>query len=507
MLQLNLERNGRLPLYAQIYQQIRGLILRGELAADMQLPPSRQLAAALGVARITVTQAYEQLQAEGYLVGRRGAGMFVAESLVGDLLPVAGERPFAPILSHWGERVMAAESEAELSALAPAIDFGFGRSFAQIFPYDVWRRLLARYLGADDAILSRYGSVAGFDPLRAALADYLARQRGVRCTPEQVVIVSGAQQVLDILARLLLNRGDEALVETPGYTVAYDLLRVYGAKLVGLPVDDEGFPVELIPSDSQARLAFVTPTHQFPRGGAMALARRLRLLRWARERGALIIEDDYDGELRYNGRPLAALQGLDEDGRVVYLGTFSKVLFPALRLAYAVLPPALLEPFVQAKSLVDRGAPTLTQAAVADFITEGHFERHLQQLRQAYGRRRAALVAAIETHMPGQARYSPMAAGLHVMLYLRPGVEETAVVQQAAAVGVGVYPGAPYHLEQPAPPSILLGFSGLEEAEIEIGVRRLAGVLHAMSRGEDGAGISGDGIVLYRQGQRPSGPG
>ncbi|MBK8985306.1 MAG: PLP-dependent aminotransferase family protein [Chloroflexi bacterium] len=480
-----LQKNGRYPLYAQLYRQIAALILGGELPAGTKLPPSRQLAVNLGVARVTVTQAYEQLQAEGYIAGRIGAGMFVTEGLVNALLPKREEkRPFTPTFSHWGERVMAAEPEVESAAARPAIDFGFGRSFAQIFPYDVWRRLLARYLGADDAILARYGSVAGFEPLRAALADYLARQRGVRCTPEQIVIVSGAQQVLDILARLLLNPGDEALVETPGYTVAYDLLRVYGARLVGLPVDDEGFRVELIPQDSRARLAFVTPTHQFPRGGTMSLPRRLRLLQWAQEREALIIEDDYDGELRYNGRPLAALQGLDEAGRVAYLGTFSKVLFPALRLAYVVLPPALLNPFVQAKSLIDRGAPTLTQAAVADFITEGHFERHLQQLRQAYGRRRAVLIAAIaayiEPNLP-QVRYAPMAAGLHVMLYLGTGVNETAVVQQAAAAGVGVYPGAPYHLEQPAPPSILLGFSGLEEAEIEEGVRRLAKVLPAQA--------------------------
>jgi GntR family transcriptional regulator / MocR family aminotransferase len=477
-----LERNGRLPLYLQLYRQLRGLVLRGDLSPGQRLPSSRHLAADLGVARVTVTQAYEQLRDEGYAISRPGAGLFVANDLA-DVLPAAeGQRPFQPTLSRWGQQVIESEMGAETAVATPrpAIDFGFDRSFGQIFPYDIWRRLLARYLAADDAILARYGSTAGFYPLRAALADYLARERGVRCTPEQVVIVSGAQQMLDILARLLLNWGDEALVETPGYTVAYDLLRLYGARLVGLPVDDAGFPVERIPPNSQARLIFVTPTHQFPRGGAMSLARRLRLLAWAQAHQAYIIEDDYDGELRYNGRPLAALQGLDEAGCVIYLGTFSKVLFPALRLGYVVLPPALLGPFVQAKGLVDRGAPTLTQAAVADFITEGHFERHLQQLRQTYGGRRAALVAALERYLPGRGRYVRLAAGLHVMLYLEEGVSETAVVAQAAAVGVGVYPGAPFHLaqpEQPAPPSILLGFSGLEEAEIEEGVRRLARVL------------------------------
>jgi GntR family transcriptional regulator/MocR family aminotransferase len=221
-------------------------------------------------------------------------------------------------------------------------------------------------------------------------------------------------------------------------------------------------------------LAFVTPSHQFPRGGTMPLARRLALLAWARRRAAVIIEDDYDGDLRYEGGSLAALQGLDEDGRVVYLGTFSKVLFPALRLGYLVLPRALNAPFVQAKDLVDRGAPTLTQAAVADFLAEGHFERHLRHLRHLYGEKRRALTQALDANLGGRVRYSPVAAGLHVMLFAEPGLDEARLVREATARGVRVYAGAPYHLEQPAPPSILLGFSGLDEAEIVEGVRRLA---------------------------------
>jgi GntR family transcriptional regulator/MocR family aminotransferase len=209
----------------------------------------------------------------------------------------------------------------------------------------------------------------------------------------------------------------------------------------------------------------------------MPLARRMALLQWADKHRATIIEDDYDGELRYDGRPLSALQGLDKDGRVIYLGTFSKVLFPALRLGYVVLPPSLITPFVQAKRLVDRGAPTLTQAAVSDFITEGHFERHLRHLRTAYGRRHAVLMQALQAHMPDSVQYSTNPAGLHVMLFLPVGVVETAVIHQAAQAGVGVYAGARYHLQQPVPPSILLGFSGLSEADIEEGVRRLAEVL------------------------------
>jgi GntR family transcriptional regulator/MocR family aminotransferase len=371
------------------------------------------------------------------------------------------------------------ESDVRPPTGRPAIDFGFGRSFPHIFPYDIWRRLLARYLSIDDTMLSRYGSVAGFNALREAVADYLIRMRGVKCKPGQVVIVSGMQQALDILARLLLNQGDEVLVETPGYLGAFDLFRTFGARLKALPVDDSGFPVEKIPAGNRARFAFVTPSNQFPRGGAMPLSRRLALLKWARQVEALILEDDYDGELRYSEHPLAALQGLDDEGRVVYLGTFSKVLFPALRLGYVVLPPSLLSPFIQAMQLVDRGAPTLTQAAVADFINEGHFERHLRRLRKVYGQRRKTLIQFIEKTMPGVVHYSNANAGLHVMLYLPVSYREEDVILKSVEAGVRVYPGAPYHLQRPAPPSILLGFSGLSKAEIEEGVTRLGTVIRS----------------------------
>jgi GntR family transcriptional regulator/MocR family aminotransferase len=339
--------------------------------------------------------------------------------------------------------------------------------------------LLARYLSTDDVMLSRYGSVAGFHPLRVAIADYLASLRGVQCHPEQVIIVNGAQQALDILARLFLKEGDEVLVETPGYTAAFALLQAYGARLTALSVDEQGFPVEAIPPTSEARLVFVTPANQFPRGGAMPARRRLELLRWAQDHGALIVEDDYDGALRYEGQPLAALQGLDHSGHVIYLGTFSKVLFPALRLGYVVLPPPLLPAFVQAKGIVDRGAPTLTQAAVADFITEGHFERHLRRLRATYGDRRALLIRLLRTQLGAEARFAVEPAGLHVMLYLDPAYDEAAIIARATAAGVGVYPGARYHLQENPPPSILLGFSGLTAAEIETGVRLLAQVLRS----------------------------
>jgi len=475
-LSLKLDRTNSTPLYLQTYRQLRGMILQGGLPPGYCLPPSRQLARQEGIGRITVMQAYKQLQAEGFVISRPGAGTYVAEDVT-RLLSSTVKPPFDPPLSDWGKRVEDQETEGTRGKTRSEIDFGFGRSFSHIFPYDIWRRLLARYLSTDDIMLSRYGSVAGFDPLRKAVAGYLARQRGVICTPEQVVIISGAQQALDILARLLLTTGDEVLVETPGYRDAFTLFQVNGATLVPLSVDDNGFPVEQIPERCRARLIFVTPSHQFPRGGMLSLPRRLALLEWSQQHDAFIIEDDYDSELRYDGRPLSALQGLDDSGHVIYLGTFSKVLFPALRLGYIVLPPPLTSPFVSAKALVDRGAPTLTQAAVADFIDEGHFERHLRHLRKAYGERRQALLLALETYVQGRVFYSSVPAGLHVMLYLHPSCPEAEIVRQAAAGGVGVYAGAPFHLQKPAPPSILLGFSGLDAAQITEGVKRLATVI------------------------------
>jgi len=484
--QFLINKDSAVPLYLQIYTQLRQAILQGVLPPGSRLPPTRRLAHQCGVARLTVTEAYSQLKAEGFITSRQGSGTYVSDSLPATahiprhLLPET-QTP----LSAWGERVMSTKPRVERPlSPRPPIDFGFGRAFHHIFPYDIWRKLLDRYLSTDDAMLSRYGSVAGFDPLREALAHYLGRLRGVVCRPDQVVIVSGAQQALDILARLLLEAGDEVLMETPGYVDAYAVFQAFGAQVAYLPVDNAGFPVESIPADSRARLLFVTPSNQFPKGGTMPLARRMALLQWAQNHGAFIVEDDYDGELRYDGRPLSALQGLDKNGRVIYLGTFSKVLFPALRLGYVVLPPELTEPFIQAKRLVDRGAPTLTQAAVSDFINESHFERHLRHLRAAYGKRREILVQALETYLPDIVQYSSTPAGLHVMLFLPPQVEETAVIHKAAQAGVGVYAGARYHLQQPAPPSILLGFSGLSEEDIEEGVRRLAGVLRGGGNSE-----------------------
>ena len=479
---LTLEHDSSIPLYRQIYVQIRDMILDGEIEPRSKLPPSRHVAASHHVARVTVTTAYDQLREEGFVTSRVGAGTYVCQIEQDPHGREGTPDPYLPSLSRWGQRVQALNDVISRPAAAKSrlIDFGFGRSFPHIFPYDIWRRLLARYLSTDDTMLSHYGSIAGFYPLRQAVAGYLNRQRGVCCSAEQVIIVSGMHQALDLLSRLLLNEGDEILVETPGYSGAYQLFKSFGVALQALPVDENGFPVERIPPGSQARLAFVTPSNQFPRGGTMSLERRLALLRWARETDALVFEDDYDGELRYSGHPISALQGLDRHDRVIYLGTFSKVLFPALRLGYVVLPPPLVDPFHQAMRLVDRGAPTLTQAAVADFINEGHFERHLQRLRKEYSLRRRSLVQALDSSIGSIVDFSGVEAGLHIMLVLPWEIVEELFVREARKAGVGVYPGVPYHLEDAPRPSVLLGFSGLNTEEIHEGVERLTDVLRIL---------------------------
>ncbi|MEZ4517021.1 MAG: PLP-dependent aminotransferase family protein [Chloroflexota bacterium] len=475
-LTLTINPNDETPVYRQLYRNLRDRILTGDLLPGSRLPSSRTLSQQLGVARVTVTQAYDQLASEGFVESRSGSGTYVTQDLNKSDSRSKGMLPANQTLTAWGKLALnlGQDQAAGEDAGRIEIDFGLGRPFAEDFPYDVWRRLLAQYLSTDDAVLSRYGSAAGFRPLREALAGYLNDVRGVRCTMDQVIIVSGAQQALDILARLLLQPGDHVLLESPGYPDARTIFQLHQAELLGLPVDDDGLPVDTIPAEWDAKLVFVTPAHQFPRGGTMPLARRHKLIAWAAAHRAVIVEDDYDGDLRYDGFSQSALQGLDDQGRVVYLGTFSKVLFPALRLGYLVLPDWLVPPFVRAKDLVDRGAPTLTQAAMADFINEGHFERHIRRLRRLYGVKRAILVGELEKKLGKRVRYSPVEAGLHVLVYLEPGLEEAQAVHEAAVRGVRVYPGARFHLEHNPPASIILGFSGLRDEAIREGVDRLA---------------------------------
>ena len=478
------------PLHAQLYRALRAAILRGELGPGARLPSTRALAADEGLARNTVLRAYDQLLGEGYVVGRRGSATRVAAEIPDDVAEIARvaerprrrRRPAAAKLSRWGARLPVPPSWAAPERGLP-YDFRYGRPPFGDFPHATWARLLARRARAATVRDLDYGEPAGLPALRAAIAAYLGRARAVDCRPEQVVVVHGTQQGLDLVARVLLDAGDRVLIEEPHYSGARRILQAAGARLIAVPVDREGLNIGRVGRvAARARLAYVTPSHQFPTGVVMTLPRRLALLAWAERAGAWVVEDDYDSEYRYGGRPVESLQGLDRAGRVIYLGTFSKVMFPALRLGYLVLPPALVGPCITAKALADTGSPGLEQRALADFLAAGHFERYLRRTRARNRERRAALLAAVAKHLGDRVEVAGANAGLHLLLWLRgvPAAEAPRIVARAARAGVGVYAPDPFYLGRPPGAGLVLGYASLDEDAIREGVRRLA---RALGRG------------------------
>jgi GntR family transcriptional regulator/MocR family aminotransferase len=351
-----------------------------------------------------------------------------------------------------------------------------------LFPFEVWRKLEARHWRRRELALG-YGDAAGHPPLRELLCAYLMASRGVRCTPEQIVITAGSQQALYLLAQLLLAPGDGVWLESPGYQGALAPFAVAGARICPVPVDVEGMDVSYAEARyPDARMAFATPSHQLPLGATMSLARRLRLLRWAETRRAWIVEDDYDSEYRYTGPPLASLQSLDRAGSVIYVGTLSKVLFPGLRLGYIVAPPGLAGPLARAKAVVDRHNPIVPQAVLADFIQEGHFARHIRRTRDAYGERRSAMLEALHGRLDGALACGPSDAGLDLCVGVTNGLSEAEAASRALAAGVDLRTLAYY--TNPAagpdcavPPGLLLGFSAFTPAQIRAGVTRLTQAL------------------------------
>ncbi|MET0152795.1 MAG: PLP-dependent aminotransferase family protein [Candidatus Binatia bacterium] len=476
--------DGEGPLHRQLYHALRQAILGGTLRPGARMPSTRAIAAETRVSRITAVIAYDQLIAEGYAEPRRGSGTYVAAALALDGALRARRQPSAPTparLSTYGRRIVASTrghppSWAPRRAALP-YDFRYGRPAIGDFPHAMWRRLLARRARRASFRALDYGPPEGLPELRTALADYLRRSRALVCDESQIVVVSGSQQALDLVARVLLDAGDLVLLEEPHYAGARRVFRGIGARLRALPVDREGLDVgRLAAREERFRAAYVTPSHQFPLGVVMSVSRRLALLAWATRTGAYVVEDDYDSEYRYVGRPIESLQGLDRTGRVLYVGTFSKVLFPALRLGYLVLPRPLVDAFRTAKALADTGSATLEQGALADFMREGHYERYLRRSRARVGARRAALLEAIATHFGDRAEVCGADAGLHVVLWLRDVRRErlAGVIERAAATGVGVYPAAPYYLRPPPRAGLLLGYASLDEAEIRRGIERLA---------------------------------
>lgn len=442
---IRLDASSTVPLHRQLYQQIRDAILAGDLKPRTRLPSSRQLAKTLAVLRTTVVQSYDQLISEGYLQTRPGAGTFVCNQLPDNLLLVRN-RQRADTDASFGKKVnsqplksasRASRSLSHLSSygvrLANAADyeskldcpfsFRYGLPDLSLFPWQQWRKLLNRQAAKGHDWMSYAAEPMGHEGLRQEIASYIGEVRAVRCSPEQILITGGTQQALSLISRVLLDVGEAIAFEDPGYLSAKRIFSARGAVVVPVPVDEDGIRVnglgglvEIGATEAalEPRLVYVTPSHQFPLGVLMSLSKRLALLRWAKENGALIIEDDYDSEFRYSGSPIPALQGLDNDECVLYVGTFSKVMFPGLRLGYVVLPPSLVDVFRRAKWLCDRQCSLLEQAALAEFIRGGYLAGHIRRMRNIYDRRRRLLIEAIQQALP-DVTIPGDASGLHIL--------------------------------------------------------------------------------------------
>lgn len=468
-----LSKNGG-PRFRQIYQWLRQAILAGTFQPGDRLPATRDLAEQLHVSRTMVLLAYDQLLAEGFVEGKHGSGTFVSRAL-GRNLRKPAERSARPRLSSFGSAAESVVAKLNLSgrrSTSARYNFALGRAAVAEFPFEAWRRILIRRAREAPVAELDYGPSAGSLALREAIADHLRRSRAVICDASQVIVVNGSQQALDIAARILLERGDGVVIEDPQYVGARDVFQACGARLQPVPVDREGLRVDRLPE--RARLAFVTPSHQFPTGAILPLSRRMKLLEWAKRVDAMVIEDDYDGEFHYEGQPVESLQGLDTEERVLYIGTFSRTIFPALRIGYLVAPKSLVSTFTAAKWLCDRHTPTLEQETLAEFLASGAYERHLRRMRRENNSRRKALLEAIEKYMGNRVEVTGDGAGAHVILWLKRNDTEESLIAQAAAQGVAVHGISQNYLKPLAQVGLMLGYSRMTEAEIREGIRRLA---------------------------------
>ncbi len=484
-----LDEKSALPLYRQIYEAIRHAILSGKVHPTTLLPATRQLAQQLGVSRMTVINAYDQLFAEGYLEAKTGAGTFVAAHIPEEFLQTSSferrthqENPLPRKIkfTDYG-RILAQHSNCILrrhgaTALLP---FQQGVAAIEEFPFDVWAKIAQKWQKKPPVSILSYGNPVGYQPLCEAIAAHLASARGVLCKTEQIIITNGTQQALDLIGRIFLTKGNDVCIEDPGYLGARDIFAATGARLVPVPIDEEGFDLKAARKRSRkARLVYVTPSHQYPLGVTMSLTRRLNLLEWAREKDAFVIEDDYNSEYRYAGRPLASLQGLDRDGRVIYLGTFSKTLFPALRLGYMVVPTDLVEVFAAARALTDLHSPSISQAVLAEFIAERHFARHIRRMRAMYEDRQQILVEEARKNLDGMLEVAPAEAGMHLIGWLPRGIDDREVSRRAAEANLKIARVSAYCIKQELRGGLLLGYTAFNERQIKLGVKKLARVLN-----------------------------
>jgi GntR family transcriptional regulator / MocR family aminotransferase len=480
-----LDPKGKIPMYRQLYEWFRGAILDGQLRPGQRVPSTRSLAAELKLSRIPVSSAYEQLQAEGYFETFTGAGTCVARSIPDDTLKAAVGKSRNASRQSSGKKaprrvsrrvaLMHMEPQSWLDNLGafrvslPAIDH---------FPIGIWSKLVARHSRNPPIGSMVYQDAMGWLAFREVIAEYLGTVRGVRCEPSQILVTTGSQQGLQLSAQVLLDPNERVWIEEPGYHGARHALMAAGAQLIPVPVDAEGLNVaEGIRRNRNALAVYITPSHQYPMGMTMSATRRMLLLNWAMRTGAWIIEDDYDSEYRFGGRPIASLQGADTDARVIYIGTFNKVLFAALRLGYVVVPKDLVPAFATARDAADVFSSTLYQAVMTDFIREGHFARHIRKMRMLYMERRAALVETIHKQMGDKLEVVGAEAGMHLVALLPPGVSDVVVGRKAAQMGVSAMPLSFCCLKPPARGGLILGYGGVDAKQAHEGIRKLKSII------------------------------
>jgi GntR family transcriptional regulator / MocR family aminotransferase len=475
-------RKSNQEIWRWLYTELRSAIIDGRLKSGARLPSTRNLAAQYGLARSTVVAAFQQLQAEGFVSSEVSAGTFVVPAPVWEMTSPAKQSSSRQVISR-AAIAKRTQSLLKTTFLQPA-SHSIGKAFRgyepaiDLFPVELWARIAARVYRKAPRSLYGQGDRGGYPPLRRAIAEYVGHSRGVRCSAEQIIITSGAQQALDLLARVLLDPGDEVWMEDPGYPGASQAFQSAGASVIPIPVDGDGMDVATaIKSSPAARVVYVTPANQFPLGTVMSAERRVELLSWAARAGAWIIEDEYDAEYRYSWKPIASLHSLDRTGSVIYVGTFTKMLFNALRIGFIVVPERVGEAFRIARSFMDRHAPTLDQAVLTEFINEGHFGRHVRKMRQIYSERSQLLTEEANRRLSGLLDVENAQSGMCTVAWIKTHVTEMAVTRRAEQLGLEVVPISSFVSKYQQKPALFLGFAGCNASEIKRGVSVLEAIL------------------------------
>jgi GntR family transcriptional regulator / MocR family aminotransferase len=485
---IQIDRHSKTPMHRQLYEGIRRAIIAGQLKGGLRLPSSRDVAALLGLSRNTVLEAIDQLTTEGYLETRAGSGTYVTDALPDDLLRIEANVPVVPNIGSRKRTIAqrgALYQRSEYTARRrtnPDRVFTVGSPAIDRFPFDIWARLIAHQYRnvAPHSLDYNVSDKAGYMPLRMAIADYLQTARAVRCTPEQIIICNGSQQGMYLASQVLLDPGAKAWMEDPGHPGIRWVLQTAGSQVIPVPVDECGIIVEAgLARAPDARLAVVTPSLQFPIGSTMNLKRRTELLLWANRNDAWIVEDDYNHEFRYVGHPLMSLQGLDTGARVIYAGTFSKSMFPSLRVGYVVVPPDLIDLFTAARSIIDIQTPIITQMALNEFIREGHLARHIRRMRALYDERRRHLLSELNRHLAPYISVGIADSGMHVVGWLPEHIPDDVIAADCEKVGVEVIPVSGLSIEPTDRNGLALGYAGASNEGISIGVQKLKKILES----------------------------